>query len=142
MQSRDLKEFLGKTMASVVRREVDRRDGLEFTTVDGERLAMYHRQSCCEIVRIEDIAGELDDLIGTPVLAAYVSWNNARRSDDLDDDEYENTPPSQTWSFYHFATMKGAVTIRWHGESNGCYSETADVHKWDEAEEEWVECWA
>ena len=87
-------------------------DQILFRTDRGSYL-MHHYQDCCESVA--DISGDLDDLIGSPLLKAEESSNS--RSVGCD---------SCTWTFYHFATVKGYVTIRWLGQSNGYYSESVD----------------
>jgi len=81
---------------------------------------MYHSQDCCENVYLYDIVGDLDDLIGSPILKATAESN----SDDIEGTQ--TSDDSHTWTFYHFATMKGYVTLRWLGESNGYYSEGVD----------------
>jgi hypothetical protein len=81
---------------------------------------MYHSQDCCESVYLYDIIGDLEDLIGSPILKASEESNN----DDIEGTQ--TSDDSHTWTFYHFATMKGYVTLRWLGESNGYYSEGVD----------------
>lgn len=83
---------------------------------------MHHHQSCCENVRIEDVNGDWDCLIGSPVTMAY----EASSSDCGTTCEYEE---SYTWTFYHIGTVKGVVSIRWYGSSNGYYSESVDFEK-------------
>ena len=79
-----------------------------------------HHQDCCEHVYIEDICGDLNDLVGSPLLEAEeVSDYNAAPLVDYEE--------SHTWTFYKFATRKGFVTVRWYGSSNGYYSEGVSV---------------
>ena len=48
---------------------------LHFITAGGEHYRMRHQQDCCESVYIEDITGNLDDLIGTPITMAEEAQN-------------------------------------------------------------------
>ncbi len=109
--------LLGKTLVGV-----DKLDSCElvFTTTDGEKYKMYHEQDCCESVSIEDICGNLDDLIGSPLLIAEEVFGSS------DPGPLALYDGSYLWTFYKFVTIKGSVTIRWYGTSNGCYSESVD----------------
>ena len=84
---------------------------------------MYHSQDCCESVSIEDVIGDPNDLIGTTVIKADETISDADPDGLNKASEYRE---SFTWTFYHIATIKGYVTIRWYGESNGYYSERVD----------------
>ena len=110
----DISTLIGKTLTEIARNGDDE---LTFTTDSGEVYKMYHQQDCCEDVNIEDICGDLDCLVGTPILKAEVVTNS---------DNPKNEYDSFTWTFYHLATIKGYVTIRWYGGSNGYYSESVD----------------
>ena len=79
---------------------------------------LYHEQDCCEDVRVEDITGDLRDLIGEVVTVAEERCN-ANNEGQKPNDWSE----SWTWTFYTIQTMHSDVTIRWVGESNGYYSE-------------------
>ncbi len=85
---------------------------------------LYHDQDCCETVCIEDVNGDLDDLIDTPILQAEERVSHENPEDFTP--EYQN---SFTWTFYHLATIKGYVTIRFYGSSNGYYSERVSFSK-------------
>ena len=113
---KEFKELAGKTLVSVeTNKEMDE---ITFITNEGEKFLMYHSQNCCESVSIEDINGDLEDLIGTPILLAEEVTSEENPLGVTK--EYQE---SFTWTFYKLATIKGYVDIRWYGESNGYYSE-------------------
>lgn len=93
---------------------------VRFTTSDGTRYLMHHWQECCEVVYLEDVCGEVSDLLGSPILLAEETTNDA----DTDADPYDRG--IQQWTFYKLATVKGHVTLRWFGESTGWYSVDVD----------------
>ena len=97
-------------------------EGLLFVTEDGDKYYFYHEQECCESVDIDDIVGNLNDLVGSPILIAE-GINNVDLSPQVNRDE------SYTWTFYKFSTIKGSVTVKWYGQSNGYYSERVDFKK-------------
>ena len=112
-------QMLGKTFVQVSG-AVGNFD-LLFETANGERFMFSHEQDCCERVDINDIVGDLQDLVGEPLLLAEEVQGETPV--DFNEREYE----SVTWTFYKFATRKGYVDVRWLGESNGYYSESVDL---------------
>ena len=101
---------------------------LSFVTLTGRIYTLFHDQNCCESVFIQDICGDLDDLLNVPILLAERSTNEGDLQNDIVD-ILSYQPESYTWTFYKLATVKGAVTIRWLGTSNGFYSEEVDFEE-------------
>jgi len=93
-------------------------DELRLYLTDTHYVTFYHQQNCCESVSIEDICGDLSDLVGEPLTEA-----EEVRGYTGPEQDYE----SYTWTFYRFATRRGSVTVRWLGHSNGYYSEGVSV---------------
>jgi len=113
--------LIGKTIIEIS----NYNDEIIFTVKGGDQYKMYHSQDCCESVSVEDIVGDLDDLIGSKIITASEDSSTDKPKDVVRD--YE--PESETWTFYHLATRKAHVTIRWCGQSNGYYSESVDFVK-------------
>ena len=93
---------------------------ISFLFNDGSAMKMSHLQDCYESVEVEDICGDINDLIGSPLLGAEVVNNASKTPRERYDESY-------TWTFYKFRTVKGYVDIRWYGTSNGYYSEDVDI---------------
>lgn len=119
MTRANIEDFIGKTFNKIDKSE----DEILFLTSDCS-YRMYHSQTCCEWVRVEDICGDLDDLLNTPILRA--EERTSHQNPEGFTTEYQD---SFTWTFYELATIKGSVTIRWYGESNGYYSESVDIER-------------
>lgn len=146
--------MVGRTMVSATGSVGE--DTMTFRSDDGWQFSFYHNQDCCESVYIEDICGDLEDLVGAPVLLAEEVSSQEReerltrlsdpttfRVEDLDAEQKacergdvildKPLPPvsadSYTWTFYRFATAKGHVTVRWLGVSNGYYSERVTFYE-------------
>ena len=118
--------ILGKTLSKIYVDKESPDPTISFITTDGKQYKMMHVQDCCESVVINDICGDLDDLIGSPLLIAEEASSREPLKDSA---RSEDVPESFTWTFYRFATIKGYVDIRWFGESNGYYSESVDFEE-------------
>lgn len=119
----DIVELKGKvfTEIKVVRNDVHKFDHIIFKN-DSETYIMIHNQRCCENVIIEDICGNVEDLIGLELLIAEEA-----SSDKYNKESFHSNHDSYTFTFYRFATINGYVTIRWYGTSNGHYSESVSI---------------
>jgi len=123
-----IENILGKTLLKIERagEKDNSEDAIIFHTSEGEVYKMYHSQDCCECVGIDDINGDLADLLNAPILQAEESCSYPSDEGSLPKEDYED---SYTWTFYKIATEKGFVTIKWYGSSNGYYSESVDFAK-------------
>lgn len=120
-----IEDLIGKILTSIEISEDKRR--IVWSCSDGSKYLMYHEQDCCESVTLEDVCGDLNNLLGAPILVAAESTNHDNPRDSEDE--------SHTWTFYKFATIKGYVDLRWYGESNGFYSERVDFQLIEEKDD-------
>ena len=118
----NISELLGKTIISIQGMEKEN-DEINIICSDGTKYLMFHDQSCCEEVYIEDVCGNVEDLLNTPITLAEDVSN------ECDNGALSEWDDSYTWTYYKLATVKGYVSIRWYGTSNGCYSESVDLIK-------------
>lgn len=129
--SKDLKTFeelLGKRLERV--ELLGDKEAIIFELKDGYgSYKLYHSQDCCESVWIEDIDGDLNDLLHEPLLMAEEISGGSGTEPITGFEALNEHEESWTWTFYKLATIKGGVTIRFYGCSNGYYSEAVDFCK-------------
>ena len=112
----DVSILKGKILKDI---KIEGTENIFFIDEDDVEYEMFHDYDCCENVYIEDICGDINNLIGSKIIMAEEVINRDLSPLNKFDESY-------TWTFYKFATVKGYVTIRWYGESNGYYSERVD----------------
>lgn len=110
----------GKTLTKVDASD----ENIWFYTTDNKAVRLWHQQDCCESVYVEDIVGDVSDLVGSPILRAEV------RTEDGESDYGD-----LLYTFYELATINGSVTIRWNGSSNGYYSVRVSLSEYNVDEE-------
>lgn len=112
---RNIPELLNNTFVDI---KVYEDKEVHFIREDGSRVIMYHQTDCSETVFLEEVIGDLDNLLNIPITMAE------EVKQDLDD--YADA--EIMWTFYKLATVKGYVTLRWYGDSNGFYSVSVSIY--------------
>jgi hypothetical protein len=116
----DFSTLQGKILTAIVGHKGD--DEITFTCADGTKYKLLHYQDCCESVEVESVIGDYANLLNTPILLA-------EEASSTDCPAGSTASESDTWTFYKLRTIKGSVDIRWHGSSNGYYSERVDFEE-------------
>lgn len=92
-----------------------------FLLESGKSVMFEHIQDCCESVSLESIDGSVSAAIGETILSAHEVV-----------DKYGQPAPeySESWTktWYTIRTQSTTLVFRWHGSSNGYYSERVEVH--------------
>lgn len=122
-----MERLLGLTLNRIIVTD----DTITFESSCDRKFMMYHYQEGCESVFIEEIHGDMDDLIGNPVtlsecISNSMSEHETNATMAVINPIGQYSDECHLWTFYKICTIKGCVTIRWLGESNGYYSMDVD----------------
>lgn len=121
----EFSDLVGKTITRITGKIGD--ETLTLNCSDGTTYQMQYYSDCCASCTLEDVVGELDNLLGSPILKAEEVESHTNPPDVKPETiEYQD---SFTWTFYHLSTVKGTVTLRWYGSSNGYYSESVTFER-------------
>lgn len=114
-------DVIGKIIIDInVDRDDEDNNKITFKFKNGDEYIMYHNDDCYEQVFIDDIVGDIGDLIGSPLIKAEEVYR---------ENPFEKQQEHGSWTFYKFATVKGYVNFIWKGLSNGYYSERVSFVK-------------
>lgn len=120
-----LKKLEGRKIVSVEGKAGD--EEVVLCTDDDVRFRIYHEQDCCETVRLHDVDGDLQDLVGHVVSRAEMVSSESEMNDENWREAPSRYAESWTWTFVKIQNMGASLTMRWFGESNGYYSEGVNI---------------
>lgn len=120
MKALDISDLVGRVFTGVNVAACSVDDVSVYVSLYAHDACVYfgHVQQCCESVGLDEVHGDTMDLVGSPVLKATLETGGA-----------EDDNGTSSWAFYHIATMKGYVTFRFGGSSNGYYSEEVCIYE-------------
>ena len=119
-------DLLGKTLSDIS--ILENKSIMVFTTNNGETYRLFNDIGCSACERpalIEDICGQLEDLIGNPLLLAEEVSICKTVSKSLK----RGYLSEELWTFYKLATNRGAVSIRWYNERSWSYASKVEFVK-------------
>ena len=82
---------------------------------------LYHAQDCCEWVRVVEVDGVPDNIIGQRI--TFSEQDNRPGTRTIVNDE------SHTWTSFELRTNDHCLRFYFLGESNGYYGETVNIKK-------------
>lgn len=123
--------LLGKVLKKIERTDSkEYGERLIFVLKNGNKYCLYNPEhGNDQRLFIEDVCGDLTDLIDNPILLAEEVSNHNKNPEKIKPPKNQEEDNSFTWTFYKLSTILGSVTIRFYGESNGYYSEKASFGK-------------
>ena len=112
----DIKDLTDSVVKSIDIDDSDQR--VLITLEDGRSFVIEHHQDCCESVWIDSGEQDMLKLQNKKIVEANVEY-----------DEHSTCSESGTVTLFKFRTDEDTVVLKWIGESNGYYSETADIYE-------------
>ena len=100
---------------------------MAFFLSNGEMLLLYHEADCCEQFWLEDFDGEPFEITNCVIKSAEERISRDLPFDNQDTERPGRYNESNTWTFYVIRSLRGTVTLRFCGSSNGYYSEGVNL---------------
>lgn len=125
---KEFSELIGKTIINITKLFDD--SLLIIICSDGEVFELQHFPTCCEGSYLQDICGDLEDILVSPIVLAEESTKEVTEEEiSTQVDTERSIGPCYNWTFYKLATIKGSVTLRFLGDNNGCYSTKVELKR-------------